>query len=164
MAIEYRRAEGHLDRLPALAADLVDRKVDVIVTQGGDSASLAAKNATSTIPIVFHSANDPVAVGKTSVTQCAKGDQFVAMITILKLPNCYFIFPAKGGRGNGPARWTKELAMPDLDQIKQAEQGCGTGGRFRQEVGRATPSAAGSAAATRRPSPPRHWARARSRL
>jgi putative ABC transport system substrate-binding protein len=63
VAIEYRRAEGHLDRLPALAADLVARKVDVIVTQGGDAASLAAKNATSTIPIVFHSASDPVAVG-----------------------------------------------------------------------------------------------------
>jgi putative ABC transport system substrate-binding protein len=59
VAIEYRRAEGHLYRLPALAADLVARKVDVIVTQGGDPSSLAAKNATSTIPIVFHSSSDP---------------------------------------------------------------------------------------------------------
>ena len=63
VAIEYRRAEGHFDRLPALAADLVARKVDVIVTQGGDASSLAAKNATSTIPIVFHTVNDPVATG-----------------------------------------------------------------------------------------------------
>jgi putative ABC transport system substrate-binding protein len=63
VAIEYRRGEGHIDRLPALAADLVARKVDVIVTQGGDSSSLAAKNATSTIPILFHSVNDPVAIG-----------------------------------------------------------------------------------------------------
>jgi putative ABC transport system substrate-binding protein len=63
VAIEYRRAEGQYDRLPALAADLVARKVDVIVTQGGDASSLAAKNATSTIPILFHSVNDPVAVG-----------------------------------------------------------------------------------------------------
>ena len=56
VTIEYTRAaEGHLDRLPALAADLVSRKVDVIVTQGGDPASFAAKDATSTIPIVFHS-------------------------------------------------------------------------------------------------------------
>src|SRR5258708_27206255 len=54
VAIEYRRAEGHLDRLPALAADLVTRKVDVIVTQGGDPSSFAAKNKTSTIPIIFH--------------------------------------------------------------------------------------------------------------
>jgi putative ABC transport system substrate-binding protein len=63
VAIEYRRGEGHIDRLPALAADLVARKVDVIVTQGGDSSSLAAKNATSTIPIVFHTPSDPVAMG-----------------------------------------------------------------------------------------------------
>ena len=63
VAIEYRRGEGHVDRLPALAADLANRKVDVIVTQGGDSSSLAAKNATSTIPIVFHTVSDPVAIG-----------------------------------------------------------------------------------------------------
>src|SRR5215469_9519916 len=63
VTIEYRRGEGHLDRLPALAADLVARKVDVIVTQGGDSATLAAKNATSTIPVLFHTVNDPVAIG-----------------------------------------------------------------------------------------------------
>ena len=56
-------AAGHFDRLPALAADLVSRKVDVIVTQGGDPASFAAKAATSTIPIIFHSSSDPVAVG-----------------------------------------------------------------------------------------------------
>ncbi|HEV8680975.1 MAG TPA: ABC transporter substrate binding protein, partial [Stellaceae bacterium] len=63
VAIEYARGEGHLDRLPALAADLVARKVDVIVTQGGDAPTLAAKNATSTIPILFHTPNDPVAIG-----------------------------------------------------------------------------------------------------
>src|SRR5271170_5797980 len=63
VAIEYWRAEGHLDRLPALAAELANRKLDVIVTQGGDPSSLAAKNATSTIPIVFHSFSDPVAIG-----------------------------------------------------------------------------------------------------
>jgi putative tryptophan/tyrosine transport system substrate-binding protein len=64
VTIEYTRAaEGHLDRLPALAVDLVARKVDVIVTQGGDPASFAAKAAASTIPIVFHTSSDPVAVG-----------------------------------------------------------------------------------------------------
>jgi len=63
VTIEYHRGEGHLDRLPALAADLVARKVDVIVTQGGDPATSAAQQATSTIPILFHTNNDPVATG-----------------------------------------------------------------------------------------------------
>jgi len=63
VTIEYRWAERRLDRLPALAADLVGRKVDVIVTEGGDSTTLAAKNATSSIPVVFHASSDPVAKG-----------------------------------------------------------------------------------------------------
>jgi putative ABC transport system substrate-binding protein len=64
LAIEFRWAEGHYDRLPALAADLAGRKVDLIATSGGDAVSaLAAKNATSTIPIIFITADDPVAPG-----------------------------------------------------------------------------------------------------
>ena len=62
--IEYRWAEGRYDRLPALAAELVDRKVDVIAaTGGGDLGPRAAKNATSTIPIVFAVGGDPVELG-----------------------------------------------------------------------------------------------------
>ena len=60
---EYRWAEGHYDRLPALAADLVSRKVNVIVTTGGGVSARAAKNATSTIPIVFAFVGEPVALG-----------------------------------------------------------------------------------------------------
>jgi putative tryptophan/tyrosine transport system substrate-binding protein len=62
VAIEYRGAEGRYDRLPALAVELVGRKVDVIAA-GGDAAVLAAKSVTSTIPIVFFSGGDPVAMG-----------------------------------------------------------------------------------------------------
>jgi ABC-type uncharacterized transport system substrate-binding protein len=63
VAIEYRWADGHYDRLPALAADLVSRKVDLIVSFGGTTAARAAKNATSAIPIIFAFVGDPVGVG-----------------------------------------------------------------------------------------------------
>jgi putative tryptophan/tyrosine transport system substrate-binding protein len=63
LAIEYRWAEGHYDRLPALAADLVGRKVDVIVTSGGPVPARAAKNATTTIPIAGVIGGDPIAEG-----------------------------------------------------------------------------------------------------
>ena len=70
IVIEYRHAEGKPDRLPALAAELVRLKVEVIVTGGGGGATRAAKEATKTIPIVMAGAVDPV--GQGFVTSLAR--------------------------------------------------------------------------------------------
>src|SRR5262245_24416316 len=59
VTIEYRWAENQIDRLPALAAELIGRRVAVIAATGGPPAALAAKATTTTIPIVFLAADDP---------------------------------------------------------------------------------------------------------
>jgi putative ABC transport system substrate-binding protein len=63
VTIEFRAAEGHYERLPALASDLVRLRVALIATGGGDTAALAAKAATTTIPIVFNVDRDPTKSG-----------------------------------------------------------------------------------------------------
>jgi putative tryptophan/tyrosine transport system substrate-binding protein len=63
VAIEFRWAEGHYDRLPALVADLVRHEVAVLVATGGAPSALAAKAASSTIPIVYTGVPDPVGTG-----------------------------------------------------------------------------------------------------
>jgi putative tryptophan/tyrosine transport system substrate-binding protein len=63
IAIEYRWAEGHYDRLPALAAELVSQRVSAILAGGGPPAAFAAKAATTTIPVIFSAAPDPVRLG-----------------------------------------------------------------------------------------------------
>jgi putative tryptophan/tyrosine transport system substrate-binding protein len=99
VVIENRSAEGKLERLPALAAELVALKVDVIVTGGGTPTALAAKQATKTIPIVFTSAPDPVTDG---------------LVTSLARP---------GGNVTGLSNLTPELVGKCLDQLKQAVPG-----------------------------------------
>lgn len=63
LRVEYRWAEARYDRLPALAKELMDLKVQAIVTFGGNDAAFAAKNATTTVPVVFSAAEDPIVSG-----------------------------------------------------------------------------------------------------
>ena len=98
LVIEYRDAEGKVERLPALAPELVALNVDVIVAPGTPQA-LAAKQATRTIPIVFTAAFDPVTDG---------------LVTSLARP---------GGNVTGLATLSSELVGKNLEQLKQAVPG-----------------------------------------
>jgi putative tryptophan/tyrosine transport system substrate-binding protein len=87
IAIEYRWAELHYDRLAELAFDLVHRQVDVIVAVGGAHSGIAAKRATATIPIVFVSAGDPIIFGLvSSLSRPTENVTGVSMITVALAP------------------------------------------------------------------------------
>ena len=81
LTIEYRWADNRTERMPAMAAELVRRRVSLIVATGGAQAPLAAKNATTTIPIVFSTGGDPVKLGL--VPTLARPDGNVTGVSIL---------------------------------------------------------------------------------
>jgi putative ABC transport system substrate-binding protein len=99
ITVVYRWAGGKMERFPALAAELVARKVDVIVTAGGTLAALAAKQATTTLPIVFAAVGDPVAEG---------------LVTSLARP---------GGNVTGLSFFSQELVGKRLELLKQVVPG-----------------------------------------
>jgi putative ABC transport system substrate-binding protein len=83
IAIEYRWAEGHYDRLPQQATELVDRGVAVIILVGGGPTTAAAKSATATIPIVFISGDDPVKSGAVAALNRPGGNVTgVSLLTV----------------------------------------------------------------------------------
>ena len=86
VAIEYRWAEHRYEELPSLASELVRRQVSVIVATAGGQAAVAARNATSTIPIVFTSGADPVALGLVQTLGRPGGNVTgVAILTLLPM-------------------------------------------------------------------------------
>jgi len=99
VVIEYRSAEGQLERLPVLAAELVALKVDVIVAAGGTLVALAATRATKTVPIVFIGAGDPVTSG---------------LVASLARP---------GGNVTGPSALSPELVGKWLELLTQTIPG-----------------------------------------
>ena len=124
MTIDYRWADGRYDRLPALAADLVRRPVDIIFAPSSTPAALAAKAATASIPIVFTVGSDPVAVGLVASLSRPGGNVtgvsiLVNLLSAKRLELLHTLLPKAGMvaaliNPNSPNVW------PDLEETHAA--------------------------------------------
>jgi putative tryptophan/tyrosine transport system substrate-binding protein len=129
VAIEFRWADGHVDRLPGMAADLVRQQVAVIATPGSTDAALAAKSVTKTVPIVFAAGADPVALGlvaslnrpggnvtgATSINAELQGKRLGLIRTLVPQDARYFVL----------VNPISVLAAPFLKELQTAEASLG---------------------------------------
>lgn len=124
VAIEYRWASGKNDELPAMAADLIRRKVVLIATPGSTAAAVVAKTATATLPIVFSSGTDPVALGLVASLSRPGGN--VTGITSLnaevaaKRLGLFRELVPKASRYFTLVKRTSELAAPFVADLQKA--------------------------------------------
>ena len=112
VALEFRWARGQYDRLPALATELVNRGIAVLVAVGGDPSSVAAKQATSTIPIVFGIGGDPVKGWLSRELQPARRE----------CDRRYFNDSADGAEAVGPPARVSSGRSPDRGRSRRAQQ------------------------------------------
>ena len=126
VVIEYRWADGNVDRVPELAADLVGRNVRVIAAAGGPPSNLAAKNATTTIPVVFLTGADPLKVG---------------LVNNVRQP---------GGNVTGITFFAEELGAKSLSLLGQLVPSAKTVGLMVNPLNPETPRRAADAAAAAR--------------
>jgi putative ABC transport system substrate-binding protein len=146
VTIEYRWAEGHYDRLPALAAQLVELKVAAILAAGGPPSALAAKKATSTIPVVFSAADDPVGLGLVASLSRPGGNVtgmslFNATLVAKRLALLHELVPAAG-----VVAYLTNPANPSVKlEIKAAQEAAGKFGLDLQVVDASTDQEIGAA-------------------
>ncbi len=127
VVIDYRWAEGHYDRLPAFATDLIRRKVDVIAASGNPAVARAAKRASRTVPIVYTGSNDPVADGLVASLARPGGNltgvtSLVAALNPKRLELLRELVPQAGVIGLlvNPDNSNTEREMRDLQEAARA--------------------------------------------
>jgi putative ABC transport system substrate-binding protein len=127
VAMEFRWAEGQVARLPGLAADLVKQQVAIIITVGGTAPLAAARNATSTIPIVFHMGADPVSLGLVKSLNRPGGNATgISIVQVAlaakRLEVLREMVPGSKTIGllSNPANPSVETVVPDLHAVASA--------------------------------------------